>query len=117
VIAGAVGIFAYTRSAVASTVAYVAAGVAALLAIFLAFNHRRKVLGTYQRQLSPKRAEFSQTLEQQFAKAINAFCTEMAKKLQELRQICQRGLERYQPWSQRVEELQAKLNDMKPRLG
>ena len=97
--------------------AFVLTGVAALLAIFLAFNHRRSVLRTYQRQLSPKRAEFSQNLEQQFAKAMDAFCADIAKKFQDLREICQSRLGRYEPWSRHAEGLRAKLDGLKLRLG
>jgi hypothetical protein len=75
------------------------------------------VLGDYERQLSPKRTEFSQSLEKQFAKAIDAFCAEMAKKFQDLKEICQTQSRRYQPWSQHAEELQTKFTELKPRLG
>jgi small GTP-binding protein len=113
-IAGAVGVFAKARS---ETVALIVAGVGAVLGVFLAFNHRRKVLRDYERQLSPKRTEFSQNLEKQFAKAIDAFCAEMAKKFHNLKEICQTQRRRYEPWSQRAEELQTKLTELKPRLG
>ena len=88
-----------------------------VLAIFLAFNHRRRVLRDYERQLSPKRTEFSQNLEKQFAKAIDAFCAEMAKKLQDLKEICQTQRRRYEPGSQHADELQTKFTELKPRLG
>jgi hypothetical protein len=116
-IAGAVGFFIREQNATAATVAIAVAGIGAVLAIFLAFNHRRRVLRDYARQLSPKRAEFSQNLETQFAKAIDAFCAEMAKKFQDLKEICQDGRRRYEPGSQRAEELQTKLTQLKPRLG
>ena len=117
VIAGAVGFFVKARSETAAIVAFIVAGIGAVLAIFLAFNHRRKVLRDYERQLSPKRTEFSQNLEKQFAKAIDAFCSEMAKKFQDLKEICQTQRQRYEPWSQRAQELQTKLAELKPRLG
>src|SRR5438105_9709198 len=79
IIAGTVAVFTKMQSAVAAS-ALVIAGIGGITAIFLAFNHRRKVLRDYERQLSPKRTEFTQTLEKQFAKAIDSFCAEMAKK-------------------------------------
>src|SRR6266702_4089226 len=109
-IAGAVAVFARARSATAAMAAL-------MVAVFLAFNPRRKVRRDYERQFSPKRAEFSQTLEKQFAKAIDAFCAEMAKKFRNLSEICQTRRRRYEPWSQRAEELQANLTELKPRLG
>ena len=117
VIAGAVGVFARARSETAAFVALIVAGIGAALTIFLAFNHRRKILRDYERQLSPKRTEFSQNLEKQFAKAIDAFCAEMAKKFQDLKEICQTQCQHYEPWSQRAEQLQTKFTELKPRLG
>src|SRR5207302_7297010 len=111
------GFFFQARNGTVSIGAFVLGGVAVLLAIFLAFNHRRSVLRTYQRQLSPKWAEFSQNLEQRFAKAIDTFCADIAKKFQDLREICQTGLGRYEPRSRQAEELQATLAGMKVRLG
>jgi hypothetical protein len=116
-VAAAAGFFFQARNGTVSIGAFVLGGGAALLAIFLAFNHRRSVLRTYQRQLSPKWAEFSQNLEQRFAKAIDTFCADIAKKFQDLREICQSRLGRYEPQSRQAEELQAKLAGMKLRLG
>jgi len=116
-IAGAVAFFTRARSATAAMAALMVAGIGVVIAVFLAFNPRRKVLRDYERQFSPKRTEFSQTLEKQFAKAIDAFCAEMAKKFRKLSEICQTRRRRYEPWSQRAEGLQAKLTELKPRLG
>ena len=116
-IAVAVGILVRAQNETTALGALIAAGVGVSLAIFLAFHHRRKVLRDYERQLSPKRAEFSKNLEKEFAKAIDAFCAEMAKKFQDLKEICQTQRRRYEPWSQRAEELQTKLTKLKPRLG
>jgi tRNA U34 5-carboxymethylaminomethyl modifying GTPase MnmE/TrmE len=116
-VAAAAGFFFQARNAMVSSGAFVLAGVGVLLAIFLAFNHRRSVLRPYQRQLSPKRAEFSQNLEQRFAKAIDTFCADIAKKFQDLREICRSRLDRYEPQSRQAEELQAKVAGMKLRLG
>ena len=116
-IAGAVAVFARARSATAAMAALMVAGIGVMLAVFLAFNPRRKVRRDYERQFSPKRAEFSQTLEKQFAKAIDAFCAEMAKKFRNLSEICQTRRRCYEPWSQRAEELQANLTELKPPLG
>ena len=116
-IAGAGGVFAWERSETAAIGAFIVAGIGVVVAIFLAFNHRRKVLRDYEGQLSPKRAEFSKTLEKQFAKAIDAFCEQMAKKFRDLKEICLSQRRRYEPWTQRTEELQRKLAELKPRLG
>ena len=91
--------------------------IGAVFTIFLAFNHRRKVRRVYEAQLSPKRGEFSQTLEKQFAKAIDAFCAEMATKIKDLSENCRARQQRYEPWAQRAEELETKLAALKPRLG
>jgi hypothetical protein len=95
-----------------------AAGVIGLLlAIFTAFNHRRKILGDYERELDPKRPEFKQALESQFGKAIDSFCAEMAKRFQVLSDSCQKRRARYQPCSNQIAELQTKFAELKPRLG
>ena len=116
IIAGTVAVFTQMQSAVATS-ALVIAGIGGITAIFLAFNHRRKVLRDYERQLSPKRTEFTQTLEKQFAKAIDSFCAEMAKKFRSLSEICQTRLRRYQPWSRRADDLEPKFAELKSRLG
>jgi len=116
IIAGTVAVFTKTQSVVAAS-GLVVAGIGGITAIFLAFNHRRKVLRDYERQLSPKRTEFTQTLEKQFAKAIDSFCAEMAKKFRSLGEICQTRLRRYQPWSRRADDLKPKFAELKSRLG
>ena len=116
-IAGTVAGLTRTRSPIIAVAALLVAGVGAIAAIFLAFNHRRKVLRDYERQLSPKRTEFTQTLEKQFAKAIDSFCAEMAKKFRSLSEICQTRLRRYLPWSEHADELETKLTELKSRLG
>lgn len=116
IIAGTVAVFTKTQSVVAVS-ALVIAGIGGITAIFLAFNHRRKVLRDYERQLSPKRTEFTQTLEKQFAKAIDSFCAEMAKRFRSLSEICQTRLQRYQPWSRRADDLEPKFAELKSRLG
>jgi GTPase SAR1 family protein len=116
IIAGTVAVFTKTQSVVAAS-ALVIAGIGGITAIFLAFNHRRRVLRDYERQLSPKRTEFTQTLEKQFAKAIDSFCAEMAKKFRSLGEICQTRLRRYQPWSRRADDLEPKFAELKSRLG
>jgi len=116
IIAGTVAVFTKTQSVVAAS-ALVIAGIGGITAIFLAVNHRRKVLRDYERQLSPKRTEFTQTLEKQFAKAIDSFCSEMAKKFRSLGEICQTRLRRYQPWSRRADDLEPKFAELKSRLG
>ncbi len=116
IIAGTVAVFTKTQSVVAAS-ALVIAGIGGITAIFLAFNHRRKVLRDYERQLSPKRTEFTQTLEKQFAKAIDSFCAEMAKKFRSLGEICQTRLRRYQPWSRRADDLEPTFAELKSWLG
>ncbi len=117
VIAGIVAGLTRTRSPIAAMAALVVAAIGVIAGIFLAFNHHRKVLRDYERQLSPKRTEFTQTLEKQFAKAIDSFCAEMAKKFRSLSEICQTRLRRYQPWSERADELETKLTELKSHLG
>ena len=116
IIAGTVAVFTKTQSVVAAS-ALIIAGIGGITAIFLAFNHRRKVLRDYERQLSPKRTEFTQTLEKQFAKAIDSFCAEMAKKFRSLSEICQTRLRRYQPCSRRADDLEPKFAELKSRFG
>ena len=97
--------------------ALIVAGIGVIVAILVAFCHGQKVLRDYDRQLSPKRAELSQTLEKQFAKSIDSFCAEMGKKFRSLSEICQTRMRRYQPWSERAAELEAKLSELKSKIG
>ena len=93
------------------------AGLGLLFAIFLAFNHRRKIIADYERELDPKRPEFKQALESQFGKAIDSFCAEMAKRFETLISICQKRRARYEPWSRKIEELRTRFAELKPRLS
>ncbi|HLW35480.1 MAG TPA: dynamin family protein, partial [Chthoniobacterales bacterium] len=100
--------------------AIAAAGIAAaalLFAIYVAFNHRRRIFGDYEHELDPKRPEFKQALESQFGKAIDSFCAEMSQRFQVLRENFQKRRARYEPWSVQMEELQTKFAELKPRLS
>jgi small GTP-binding protein len=102
------------------TIAIVAAsvtGLGVLLVILLVFNHRRQVLRDYERELDPKGPGFRQTLENQFGKAVDSFCAEISNRFQKLTEICQRQRSRFEPWSKQIEELQAILTELKPRLS
>lgn len=89
----------------------------ALLAITLAINHRRKVLRECEQELNPKKAEFAKRLEAEFTNAVDSFCGEMAEKFRSLSELCQTRLRRYSPWSERVSEFEAKLGELKSRVG
>jgi len=100
------------------TIAAAGIAVAALLfAIYVAFNHRHRILRDYEHELDPKRPEFKQALESQFGKAIDSFCAEMSQRFQVLRENFQKRRDRCKPWSVQVEELQTKFAALKPRLG
>jgi small GTP-binding protein len=97
-----------------------AAGIAIvglICTVCLAFNHRRRILQDYERELDPKRAEFKQALESQFGKTVDSFCAEMAKRFQTLADICQRQRARYEPWSRQIADLQKNSDELRPRLG
>lgn len=114
-LAAAVGVLVKVQ--IITWIAIGVAAVAAMVAIVVAFNHHRKVLRDYERQLDPKRAEFSQTLEKQCTKAIDSFCAEMANRFRALGDVCQTRLRRYKPWSERANELETRLRELKSRLG
>jgi small GTP-binding protein len=101
-------------------VAIAAAGVAVaglLFAMFLAFDHRRRIFRDYEHELDPKRPEFKQALESQFGKAIDAFCAEMSQRFEVLREHCQNRRDRCEPWSRQIADLQTTFGALKPRLG
>jgi hypothetical protein len=116
-IGGVAAVVLKTQNVSIAIGAGIAAGLGLLCAIFLAFTHRRKILGDYERELDPKRSEFKQALELQFGKAIDSFCVEMAKRFQSLSDICQKRRARYDPWSNQIADLQTKFAAAKPRLG
>ena len=115
VITGALA--AFVKIPYVSRASAIIAIVAALSAIVLAFNHRWKVLRVYERQLDPKRTEFTQRLEKQFAEAIDSFCAEMGNKFRSLNEICQTRLRRYQPWLARADELETSLRKLTSRIS
>ena len=117
VIAGAVAAFFRTQNITIAISAVATVVVGFLFAIFLMFNHRRKILDHYERELDPKRPEFKQALESQFGNAIDSFCADMAKRFRALSDICQTRRARYEPWSNQITELQTKFADLKPRLS
>jgi len=116
-ILAASGVAAFVKIPDVRPVSIIVGVIAAVAAIIVAFNHRRKVLRDYERRLDPKRSEFTQILEKQFASAIDSFCAEMAKKFQNLKETCRTRLKRYQPWSESAIELETKLAELKSRLG
>ena len=116
-IAGTIGALTFSKNELFGIIAGCVMVLGAMIVMFLAFNHRRKVRRVYEESLSPKRAEFSKTLEQQFATAIHAFCGEMDRKIHDLREVCATRRLRYEPWSQHAQEVQRKFTELKPRLG
>ncbi len=117
VIAGVAATLLVTRNVSIAVGAGVVGAIGFILVIFLAFNHRRKILRDYERELDPKRPEFKQALESQFGKAIDSFCAEMSKRFQKLADICQTRRTRYEPWSRGIAEVQTKFAELKARLG
>ena len=117
IIAISVGLAVFGKNSNVTLASTIVGLFAATVAIALAFNHRLKVLRDYERQLHPKRTEFTKTLEHEFAKAIDSFCSEMAKKIRNLNEICQTQLRHYQPWSELASELETKLAGLKSRIG
>lgn len=93
------------------------AAIGVLALIFLAFNHRRRILRDYERELDLKRTEFRNAFETQFGKAIDSFCSEMAKRFKNLSDACRTQRARYEPSAERIKELQTKFAGLKPRLG
>lgn len=117
VIAGVAATLLLTRNVSIAVGAGAVAAIGFILVIFLAFNHRHKILRDYERELDPKRPEFKQALESQFGKAIDSFCAEMSKRFQKLADICQTRRARYEPWSRGIAEVQTKFAELKSRLG
>jgi GTPase Era involved in 16S rRNA processing len=116
-IAGTVAALTKNRTPAIAIGAATAAAIGLLLIIFLVFNHRRKILRDYERELDPKQTEFRRALEGQFGKAIDSFCAEMAKRFQSLGEVCRAQRGNYEPWSAQLNELQKKFAELKPRLG
>jgi tRNA U34 5-carboxymethylaminomethyl modifying GTPase MnmE/TrmE len=116
-IAATVAVLTKNRNPTIAIGAAAVAWIGLVLVIFLAFNHRRKILRDYERALDPKQSEFRQALEGQFGRAINLFCTEVAKRFQGLSEVCRTQCARHEPWSAQVNELQKKFAELKPRLG
>jgi hypothetical protein len=116
-IAGTVTALTKSRNPTIAIGAAAATAIGLLLIIFLVFNHRRKILRDYERELDPKQAEFRQALEGQFGKAIDSFCAEMAKRFQNLSEVCRTQRANYEPWSAQLNELQKEFAELKPRLG
>jgi GTPase SAR1 family protein len=116
-IAGTVAALTKNRTPTIAIGAAAAAAIGLLLIIFLVFNHRRKILRDYERELDPKQTEFRRALEGQFGKAIDSFCAEMAKRFQSLGEVCRAQRANYEPWSAQLNELQKKFAELKPSLG
>ena len=117
VAAGAIAIFPPGRNFNLSIIAAAVAAAGAIVLIIVAIGHRRKILADYEHELNPRRTEFKEALEQQFGKAIDSFCAEMAKRFQSLKDICQSDRMRYEPRVQRIDELEARFASLKSRLG
>lgn len=114
---GAAAAFLFNRNMGAALGAAGIAVAGLLFAIYTAFNHRGRIFRDYEHELDPKRPEFKQALESQFGKAIDSFCAEMSQRFQVLRENCKARRARYEPWSNKVAEVQKKFAELNPRLG
>ena len=117
VVAFVLAVFARTKNGTVTFVATVAALISVALGAFVSASHNRKIARSYEQQLDPKGAGFVKALEERFGQAIDRFCKDIAAPIQNLSASCQTQRGKYEPWSNRAEELKEKFSALKSRIG
>jgi GTPase SAR1 family protein len=114
---GLVALIAAMSSAAVADVTGVLAVSAAVLGTLLAQRQRKKILQTYSDQMNSKRAELVRAIEEQIIQAIEIFYSEISAAFQTLAAFCAAQRERHQPLINRIGELEAMFDRLRPQLN
>jgi hypothetical protein len=80
-------------------------------------SQRKKILQAYDTQMAAKGAELVKTIEQQLARAIDAFYAEVGLAFQPLQAFCTAKRQQYEPSLQRTGELRKTFEALAARLA
>lgn len=119
-VAAAGGIATVVSAMISASVADVTGIIATsalVLGTFVAFGQRRKILNAYEKQMSAKRVELTNAIEQQMKNAIDLFYKEISTAFQPFAAFCTTERKRYEPLVSRVQELKQTFTALKGRLG
>src|SRR5438270_6495340 len=114
---GVVALVAAMSSAAIADVTGVLAASAAIIGTFLAKRQRRKILRVYAEQMEAKRTQLVLVIENQITQAINVFYSEISAAFQPLAAFCAAQRQRHQPIMDRISQLEAMFERLRPRLS
>src|SRR5438105_12052140 len=114
---GLVALIAAMSSAAIADVTGVLAVSAAIAGTLLAQRQRRKILRTYTVQMEAKRGELVRAIEEQITHAINIFYSEISAAFQPLAAFCAAQRHQHQPIVDRISQLQAMFERLRPQLN
>jgi hypothetical protein len=83
----------------------------------VALRQRKKILNSYQQQMTSKCSELLHAMEQQLSHAIELFYQEVSVAFQPLAAFCVTQRQTCEPLLRRTEALQEALNKLATRLG
>jgi small GTP-binding protein len=113
---GLVALVAAMSSAAVADVTGVLAASAAIIGTLLAKRQRSKILRIYAEQMEAKRAELVAAIENKITHAIDLFYGEIDAAIQPLTAFCAAQRTRYQLLVDRIAELDAVFEKLRPRV-
>ena len=113
---GLVTLVAAMSSAAVADVTGVLAASAAIIGTLLAKRQRSKILRIYAEQMEAKRAELVAAIENKITHAIDLFYGEINAAIQPLTAFCATQRTRYQLLVDRIAELDAAFEKLRPRI-
>jgi small GTP-binding protein len=114
---GIVTVIVAMSSAAAADVTGMVAASAAIIGTIVAFTQRRRILGTYEKEMETKRLELLRAIESQMNHAIDLFYKEISVAFLPLAAFCAAERKRYEPLKQKAEKLRETFSGLAARLG
>jgi GTPase Era involved in 16S rRNA processing len=114
---GIVALIAAMSSAAVADVTGILAASAAVAGGFLAFSQRRKIIRTYESEMTARCSALVQAVENELHHAIDVFYNEIAIAFHPLAAFCIAQRRLHEPLLQRCDELGAQFDAIAPRLG
>ena len=114
---GIVAIIAAAMSAAVADITGILAASAVVFGTFVAVSQRKKILETYENQMTEKCSELVKAIEQQMGRAIEVFYGEVASAFNPLQAFCVAKRRQYEPFFQKTSELSKTFESLGGRIG
>lgn len=116
-VGGIAALIAALSSAAVADVTGILAASAAVIGTIVALRQRKKILNSYQQQMTSKCSELLHAIEQQLSHAIELFYQEVSVAFQPLAAFCVMQRQTCEPLLRRTETLQETFDKLTTRLG